>query len=221
MPGFTDPIGVLFDPRSRSLFEFSDFKSTKQSRPIQKSQSEISGLISMRMLRRPFRRVFCRNVQSDHTVAQRALVLHVQPLPQARPVEVVLARRDASGSHPTKTDRADVVQPVELLLGRGGQGLGFFRRLPPQQEAPPSRLQPLPHVEVAVHQQDGGVDPVPFPGGGLPQSHADHEDGHEELEDLGDGPRVVDDVVEVLPRLEPHRVVEEERVDDEEVEHLD
>jgi len=141
-------------------------------------------------------------------------------------VEEVAAEGDAyggragGGAHGLVADGADVVVLGQLLLGGRGQGVDVFGGLPTAQIGEPARLKALPHVEVAVDDQDGRVGPGPLADQRFVEAGADDEDGHQELEAAGHGAGVVDDVVQALPRLVLRRVVQEQRVDDQQPHNL-
>ena len=118
----------------------------------------------------------------DGSGAHGTLFLDVEPLTQTRPVEEVAAEGDAhrrrAAGHGLVADGADVVVLGQLLLGGRGQGVDVLGGLTTPQIGEPARLEALPHVEVAVDDQDGRVGPRPLTHQRLVEAGAHDEHGH-------------------------------------------
>jgi len=134
-------------------------------------------------------------------------------------VEVV-AGSDAGRLHVGVADGAHVAVLAQVLGGGHGKRFNLAHGLSSQQEALPTGLQPLPHVEVAVDEQDGRVDPAPLALHGLTQTGTHYKNGHQEFKHARHSTGIVHYVIQQLPGLAPQGVVHEQQVDDHQSQHL-
>lgn len=119
-----------------------------------------------------------------------------------------------------EADGADVVVLLQLLSRGSGQRVDLLGCFLSEQEAPPARLGPEPHVEVGVDDDDRGAHPAPLPEQRLPGAVGHHAQRHHELQHPADGVHPVDHLVQGLDGVAAEQLHHEQGVDEQRARHL-